>query len=149
MLHFRINKYLKFGQFHRAAKIKWSVRLDKNHFFYFHPSKRDCSRLKGACQQRADTGKPSKGSSFVYWCCCGVGKALSTRNNPVSMDENRNNVLFLQSMLNRSSDPSGRIKLAKFWLFIYSNLDPKINNIYRNLYLWKAQGLRISKICLF
>ena len=42
------------------------VRLDKNHFFYFHPSKRDCSRLKGACQRRSDTGKPSKGSRFVY-----------------------------------------------------------------------------------
>ena len=40
--------------------------LDRNHFVYFHPSKRDCSRLKGACQRHADTGQPSKGSKFVY-----------------------------------------------------------------------------------
>ena len=59
--------------------------------FYFHPSKRDCSKLKGTCQQCGDTGQPSKGPKFVYWCCPGVGKALSTGNNPVSMDENRNN----------------------------------------------------------
>ena len=29
--------------------------LDKNLFFYFHPSEHDCSGLKGACQRRADT----------------------------------------------------------------------------------------------
>ena len=31
--------------------------LDRNHFFYFHPSKQNCSGLKGACQRRADTGQ--------------------------------------------------------------------------------------------
>ena len=44
-------------------------------------------------------------------------------------------LLFVQSMLNRSSDLSGRMKLAKFKLFIYSKLEPKINKIYRNLYV--------------
>ena len=44
-------------------------------------------------------------------------------------------LLFVQSMLNRSSDLSSRIKLAKFRLFIYSKLEPKINKIYRNLYI--------------
>ena len=42
----------------------------------------------------------------------------------MSIDENRNNAV--QSMLNRSYDPIGRIKLAKFRLFIYSKLDLKI-----------------------
>ena len=41
-------------------------------------------------------------------------------------------LFFVQSMLNRSSDVSGRIKLAKFRLFIYSKLEPKINKTYRN-----------------
>ena len=44
-------------------------------------------------------------------------------------------LLFVQSMLNRSSDLSGPIKQAKFRLFIYSKLEPKINKIYRNLYI--------------
>ena len=43
-------------------------------------------------------------------------------------------LLFVQSMLNWLFDLSGRIKLAKFRLFIYSKLEPKINQIYRNLY---------------
>ena len=41
-------------------------------------------------------------------------------------------LLFGQSMLNRSSDLRGGIKLAKFRLFIYSKLEPEINKIYRN-----------------
>ena len=46
------------------------------------------------------------------------------------MDENRNNVA---TMLNRSSDLRGRMKLAKFRLFIYAKLKP--NKIYRNMYI--------------
>ena len=65
--------------------------MDKNYFFYFNPSKHDCSKLKGICQRHADTEQPSKGLRFVYWRCPGAGKALSIQNNPVSMDENRNN----------------------------------------------------------
>ena len=42
-------------------------------------------------------------------------------------------LLFVQSMLNRSSDLSGCTRLAKFWLFINSKLEPKINKNYRNL----------------
>ena len=34
-------------------------------------------------------------------------------------------LLFVQSMLNRLSDLSGRIKLAKIGLFIYSKVEPK------------------------
>ena len=44
-------------------------------------------------------------------------------------------LLFVQWMLNRSSDLSDRIKLAKFRLFIYSKLEPKISKIYRNSYI--------------
>ena len=39
------------ASFYKAPEIKRSVRLDKNHFFYFHPSKRDSSGLKGVCQR--------------------------------------------------------------------------------------------------
>ena len=70
----------------------------KTTLFIFFPSKRDCSKLKGACQPRADTGQPSKGLRFVYWRCPVVGKALSTRNNPVLMDENRNNAAAFWSI---------------------------------------------------
>ena len=44
-------------------------------------------------------------------------------------------LLFVQSMLNWSSDLSSHIKLAKFRLFIYSKPEPKINKICRNLYV--------------
>ena len=67
---------------------------------------------------------------FVYWHCSGVGKALLCRNNSVLMDENRNDVA---TMLNRSSDLRGRMKLAKFRLFIYAKLKP--NKIHRNMYI--------------
>ena len=41
-------------------------------------------------------------------------------------------LLFGQSMLNRSSDLRSGIELAKFRLFIYSKLMPEINKIYGN-----------------
>ena len=47
----------------------------------------------------------------------------------------RTQLHFVQSMLKRSSDLSGRKQLAKFRLFIYSKLEPKINKIFRNLYI--------------
>ena len=97
-----------------------------------------CSKLKGASQRRADTGQLSKGSRFDHWRCSCVGKALSTWNNPVSMDENSNKVAAFCSInieLIISDDLSGRIRLAKFRLFMYSKLEPKINKIYRNLYI--------------
>ena len=136
MLYFWINKRPKFGQFYKATDIKWSAGPVKNHFFYFHPSKRDCSRLKGDCQRRADTGQPSKGPRFVYWCCPGVGKALSTENNPIRwMKVETTQLLFVQSTLNQSPNLSDRIQLVKFRFFIYSKLEPKISKIYRNLYI--------------
>ena len=53
-------------------------------------------------------------------------------------------LLFVQSMLNRSSNLSGSIKLAKFRLFIYSKLEPKINKSYRNLYV--SEKLRVWEL---
>ena len=41
-------------------------------------------------------------------------------------------LLFVQSLLNRSSDLSDPIKLTKIRLFIHSKLEPKINKIFRN-----------------
>ena len=50
-------------------------------------------------------------------------------------------LLFVQSMLNRSSDLGDRIKPAKFRLFnIYSKLESKISKIYRNLYISGSPG---------
>ena len=49
-------------------------------------------------------------------------------------------LFFVQSMLNRSSDLSGRIKLVKFRLFTYSKLEPKINKICRNLHISESPG---------
>ena len=76
--------------------------LDKNHFFYFHPSEHDCFGLKGACQRRADTGRPvclmTLFNKICLICCPDVVKALSTRNNPVSIDENRNNAAAFRSI---------------------------------------------------
>ena len=130
MLHFRINKHPKFGQFYRTVEIKWSVCLDKNHFFYFHPSKRDCSRLKSACQRCADTGQHQNGQGFFV----DVALLLARPFQPETilfrwMKIEIPQLLFVQSMLNRSSDLSGRVKLAKFRLFIYSKLEPKIKKI--------------------
>ena len=141
-LHFRINKQPKFGQLYGAAEIKWSVRLDKNQFFYFHPSKRDCSRLKSSCQRLADTGQPSKEPRFVYWH---IALVLARPFQPKTilfrrMEIETTELLFVQSMLNRSSDLSGRIKLVKLKLFIDSKLEPKINKIYRNIYIGGKPG---------
>ena len=44
-------------------------------------------------------------------------------------------LLFVQPILNQSSDLSGCIKLAKSRLLTYSKLEPKINKIYRNVYI--------------
>ena len=57
--------------------------------------------------------------------------------------------LFVQSILNRSSDLSGRIKLVKFKLFIYSKLEPKINKIYRNLYISGQPRVRELTRCVY
>ena len=58
-------------------------------------------------------------------------------------------LLFVQSMLNRSTDLSGRIKLAKFG-FVYSQLEPKINKIYRNLYIsGKPRVLELTRCVYF
>ena len=46
-----------------------------------------------------------------------------------------NRGIDLKSVLNPSSDLSGRIKLAKFRLFIYSKLEPKRNKLDRDLYI--------------
>ena len=54
-------------------------------------------------------------------------------------------LLFVQSTLNRSSDLSGRIKLAKFRLFIYSSLEYKINKISKNLYISGNPGSENKK----
>ena len=53
-------------------------------------------------------------------------------------------VLFVQSLLNQSSDLNSRIKLAKFKLSIYSKLEPKINKIYRHLYI--SEKPRVSEL---
>ena len=136
MVHFRINKHPKFGQFYRVAEIKCSVRLDKNHCFYFHPSKPDCSRLKSACQRCADTGNHQKGRGLFIDVALVLARPFQTETILFRwMKIETTQLIFLQSMLNRSSDLSGRIKLAKFRLFIYSNLDPKLNKIYRNIYI--------------
>ena len=59
-----------------------------------------------------------------------LGKALSTQNNPVLKDENRNNAAaFVQLVLNQSSDLSSDIKLAKFRLFINQNWSLKFKKI--------------------
>ena len=58
-------------------------------------------------------------------------------------------LLFVQSMLNRSSDLSGRMKLAKFTLFIYSKLEPKINKIYRNLRISGKPRVRELTRCVY
>ena len=58
ILCFWINKHPKCASFIGSRRSNdWFIRI-KNHSFYFHPSKRDCSGLKGACQRCADTGKP-------------------------------------------------------------------------------------------
>ena len=100
MLHFWINKHPKFGQFYRGAEIKWSVCLDKTHFFYYV----------------LVLARPFQPETILFWW----------------MQIGTTQLLFVQSMLNRSSDHSGLIKLAKFRLFIYSKLEPKIDKIYRN-----------------
>ena len=98
-----------------------SIHLDKNHFFYFCPSKRDCSKLKGVWQRR---GNHPKGQGFFI----GVAMVSARPFQPETilfrwMKIETTQLLFVQSMLNRSSDLSGRIKLAKFRLFIYSKLE--------------------------
>ena len=47
-------------------------------------------------------------------------------------------LLFVQSVVNQSSNLSDCIKLAKFSLLIYSKQEPKVSKIYRNLYQWNA-----------
>ena len=128
MLHFWINK---FGQFYSAAEIKRSVCLDKNHFFYFHPLRRDCSRLKGASQHRADTGQTSKGWGLFIDVSLVLARAFQYETILFRwMKIEITQLLFVQSMLNRSSHLSHRMKLAKLRLFIYSKLEPKISKIY-------------------
>ena len=86
-----------------------------------------------ACHRRPDTGQPSKRSRFVYWRCSGVRKALQPKTILFHwMRIDTTQLPFVQSM---SSDLSVPIKLAKFGLFIYSKLEPKINKIYRNEYI--------------
>ena len=149
MLHFRINKHRNFGQFYRAAEIKWSVRLDKNHFFYFHSSKCDCSGLKGACQGRADTKQPSKGRGLFIDVALVLARSFQPKTILFWMKIETTQLLFVQSMLNRSSDLSGRIKLAKFRLFIYSKLESKINKIYRNLYISEKPSVWELTRCVY
>ena len=62
------------------------------------------------------------------------------------MDENRNNVA---TMLNRSSDLRGRMKLAKFRLFIYAKLKP--NKIHRNMYISveSPESENQQELCVF
>ena len=49
-------------------------------------------------------------------------------------------LLFVQSMLNRSSDLSGRMKLVKFGLFIYSKLEPKTTKFIEIYISMKSPG---------
>ena len=102
----------------------------------FNPSKRDCSELKGACQQRADTEQ----QVCLMMLFDDVALVLARPCRPETilfrwMKIETTQLLFVQSMLNRSSDLSGHVKLAKFRLFIYSKLEPKINKPYGNLYI--------------
>ena len=49
-------------------------------------------------------------------------------------------LLFVQSILNRSSNLSGRIKLAKIRLLIYSKLEPKIHKTLEIHILLESPG---------
>ena len=152
VLHFPINKYAKFGKFYRATEVKRSVPLDKNHFFHFHPSKRNCSRLKGTCQQLADTGHYHQNGRGLF---IDIALVLARLFQPETilfqwMKIETTQLLFVQSMLNRSFDLSGGIKLAKIRLFYYSKLEPKINKIYRNLYIsGKARVWELTRCVYF
>ena len=96
------------------------------------------SELKAACHRRADTEQPVRLMTlFNEVCLITLPWCWQGPFNPKQScfeDENRNNVAAFSSMSNRSSDLSGRIKLAKFRLFIYSKLEPKIK-VYGNLYI--------------
>ena len=98
----------------------------KNHFFYFHPSKHDCSGLKGACQRRTDTGQlvclmALFNDVFLMFVVLVLARPFQLETILFRwMKIETMQLLFIQSTLNRSSDLSSRIKLAKFRLFIYS-----------------------------
>ena len=56
-------------------------------------------------------------------------------------------VVFVQA--NRSFDLSDPIQLATFGVFIYSNMEHKINKIYRNLYTSGKLMIRQLTRCIY
>ena len=134
MLHFWINKHPKSNQFYRAAEIKWLVHLDKNHFSIFIHQNMIVLDWKALAKNALTLGNHQRGRGLFI----GLAPVLARPFQPETiifrwMKIETTQLLFVQSMLNQSSDLSDRIKLAKFRLFIYSKLEPKISKIYRNL----------------
>ena len=130
MLHFGISKHPKFDHFYGVAEIKWSVRLDENHFFFCIRQNVIVLDWKALANGMLTPDNHQLGLGLFTDVALVLGKALSTQNNPVLKDENRNNAAaFVQLVLNQSSDLSSHIKLAKFRLFINQNWSLKFKKI--------------------
>ena len=147
MLHFRINKNPKFGLFYKAAEIKWSVRLDKNHFGIFIHWNAIVPDWKALANDALTPGNGQKDRGLLIDIALVLVRPFQPKIILLQWIKIETaQLLFVQWMLNQSSDLSGRIKLAKFRLFIYWKLKPKINKISRNLYIseksrvWELTG---------
>ena len=80
--------------------------------------------------------QPSKGPRFVTDVALVLAKPFQPETILFrSMKVETTQLLFVQSVLNRSSDLRDSLKLARFRLFIYSKLEPKTSTIYGSLYI--------------
>ena len=87
-LSYSFQNHIKFSQFCYFVTVAWIAWFALPFFWIL-------VYALGSPWMKTRTGY---GSGPVYWCCPGVGKAFSNWNNPVSMDENRNNAAAFWSI---------------------------------------------------